>query len=75
MAEVDQVINDNITNEPALEGAKISAEVQGGSFLKRRKVLRLYGTVHSELQKKKAYQIAEHAAGDNFDIHNELVVK
>lgn len=75
MATVDQVINDDIADEPALSGAKITAEVRTGGLLKRRRVLRLYGTVNSELQKRKAFQIAEHAAGDNFDIVNELVVK
>ncbi|HUZ17663.1 MAG TPA: hypothetical protein VMV68_04710 [Spirochaetia bacterium] len=75
MPAIDEVILDNISNEPALEGTNLGAEIKSGGFLKRRKVLRVYGTVHSDLQKVKAARIVEHAAGDNFDIVNDIVVK
>ncbi len=75
MPAVDQVILDNVRNEPSLENSNIGAEIQRGGFLRRRKTVRLYGTVHDEHAKKKIEQIAEHAVGDNYDLVDEIVVK
>ncbi len=75
MPSVDQVILDNVCNEPSLENSNVGAEIQRAGFLRRRKSVRLFGTVHSDGAKKKVEQIAQHAAGDNYDIVDEIVVK
>lgn len=75
MPTVDQVILDNISNEPALEHCNIGAELKGGGMLRRRRTVRLFGSVHSEIAKKKAEQIAQHAVGDSYDIIDDIVVK
>jgi osmotically-inducible protein OsmY len=75
MPTVDQVILDNVRNEPSLEHSKVGAEITGGGILRRRKTVRLYGTVKDASAKKKIEQIAQHAVGDNYDIVDEIVVK
>ena len=75
MPSVDQVILDNVRNEPSLENSNVGAEIKGGGILRRRKTVRLFGTVRSDSARKKIEQIAKHAAGHNYDVREELVVK
>jgi hypothetical protein len=75
MPAVDQVILDNVRNEPALEHSNIGAEIKGGGLLRRRKTIRLFGSVHSDIARKKVEEIAQHVVGDNFDIVDDIVVK
>ena len=75
MPSVEQVIVDNVRNEPSLEKSNVGAEIKGGGLLRRRKAVRLFGTVHTEQAKKKIEEIAQRAAGDNYDIIDEIVIK
>jgi osmotically-inducible protein OsmY len=75
MSEITDTIMRDIEADASIKAHTISIEVDAKGFLKRRRIIRLVGTVHSEASKEKASWIAEHHAGDNYDVVNELTIK
>ena len=75
MSDITDMIMRDIEADVSIKTHTISIETDSKGFLRRRKILRLVGTVHSEASKEKASRIAEHHAGDNYDVVNELTIK
>ena len=75
MSDIQQVTMRDIEDDPAIDSKEITIEIQATGFLKKRKIIRLVGSVKSETEKEKAMRIAVHFAGDNYDVANHLIVK
>lgn len=74
MAEIERTIMRELEDDGTIVAKDVGVEVVGGVFRKR-KTLRLYGTVRSEAEKRKVAQVAAHHAGDRFDLKDDLAVK
>jgi hypothetical protein len=48
--------------------------VASKGFLKRRKILSVYGTTESAAEKDRAMQIVKRQAGDNYDVADKIIV-
>lgn len=75
MERVIEMILREIEDDISINGRGVNVELSGKGVLKRRKAIRLIGSVDSELQKQKVKGIAEHHAGDQFTVLDELSVK
>ena len=65
----------DIEADPTIDSKKLTIEIKASGFLKKRKTIRLIGSVKSETEKEKAMQIVVHFAGDNYDVENNLIIK
>ena len=75
MSDIQNVIMRDIEADPTIDSKKIAIEMQAKGFLRKRKIIRLIGSVKSETEKRKAMQIVVHFAGDNYDVANNLIIK
>lgn len=75
MSELQSIIMRDIEDDVTISAKDISVQIESKGFLKKRRLVRLVGTVSSEVEKKKAGQIAVHHAGDAYDVVNELTIK
>jgi hypothetical protein len=75
MLDIQNVIMRDMEADPTIDSKKLTIEVTATGFLKKRKFIRLIGSVKSETEKKKAMQIAVHFAGDNYNVENNLIIK
>ena len=75
MSDVIDMIRRDIEDDDSIKSHDILLEAKAKGFIRRRKFIRIHGATNSQLAKDKATQIAQHHAGDNFDIINELIVK
>ncbi len=75
MKTVSELIMRNIEEDNSINARGVKVELVSRGVLKRRKSVRLFGTVDSESQKQKVKRIAEHYKGDQYDIIDELTVK
>ena len=75
METVLQLIMRGIEDDNSINARRVKIELVSRGVLKRRKSVRLFGTVDSESQRQKVKRIAEHHAGDQYDIIDELTVK
>jgi len=74
MSEIQHVIMRDLEDDVTISAKDVVVEIQKG-LLKKRKALRLHGSVHSEAEKRKVLQIVAHHAGDSFDVKDELEIK
>ena len=75
MKTIAELIMRNIEEDNSINSRGVNVELVSRGVLKRRKSVRLFGTVDSESQRQKVKRIAEHHAGDQYDIIDELTVK
>lgn len=75
MSDVISMIQRDIEDDFTIKSHDILLEAKAKGFIRRRKFIRIHGSTDSQLAKDKATRIAEHHAGDNFDVINELIVK
>jgi hypothetical protein len=75
MSDVIDMIQRDIQDDDSIKSHDIMLEAKAKGFIRRRRFIRIHGTIDSQLAKDKASRIAERHAGDNFDIVNELVIK
>jgi hypothetical protein len=75
MSDVISMIRRDITDDDSIKSRDIILEAKAKGLVKRRRFIRIHGSVNSQLAKDKVTRIAEHHAGDNYDIVNELSVK
>ncbi len=75
MAEITSMIMREIEQDGSIAARGIKLEVVSKGLFRRRKTLRLFGSVGSEREKVKAARIAQHHAGDQYDLVNDLEVK
>jgi hypothetical protein len=74
MTDIISTIMHDIEGDPTLDSKKIIVELESKGFLRKRKTIHLKGSVNSETMKTKVKQVADHFAGDNFSVVNELLV-
>ena len=75
MERVIEMILRDIEDDNSINARGVNVELSGQGFLKRRKSVRLIGTVDSEMQRQKIKHIAEHHAGDQYAVLDELSIK
>ncbi len=75
MSDVINMIQRDIQDDGSIKSHDIMLEAKAKGLIKRRKFIRIHGSADSQLSIDKVTRIAEHHAGDNYDIINELVVK
>jgi len=75
MKTVSELIMRYIEEDNSINARGVNVELVSRGFLKRRKSVRLFGTVDSESQRQKVKRIVEHHTGDQYDILDELTVK
>jgi osmotically-inducible protein OsmY len=75
MERVVEMILRDIEDDSSINGRGVNVELSGQGFLKRRKSVRLIGSVDSEAQRQKIKRIAEHHAGEQYAVIDELSVK
>ena len=75
MERVVEMILRDIEDDHTINAHGVNVELSQKGLLKRRKSVRLIGSVDSEMQRQKVRRIAEHHAGDQYEIQDELTVK
>ena len=75
MSDISNMILRDIEDDVSITGKDISVQVVGKGILKRKRQIRLTGSVGSEAEKRKAGQIAVHHAGSGYEVVNDLIVK
>jgi osmotically-inducible protein OsmY len=75
MADVAGMVMREIEDDVTIASKDISVQVESKGILKRKRILKLTGSVGSEAEKRKAGQIAAHHAGQAYEVANELLVR
>jgi osmotically-inducible protein OsmY len=75
MERVVEMILRDIEDDNTINARGVNVEFSGKGLLKKRKTVRLIGSVHSEAERQKVKSIAEHHAGDQYEVQDELTVK
>jgi hypothetical protein len=75
MSDVINMIMRDIEDDPSIKSHDIALDAKSKGFLRRRRFIRITGAVNSDLSVSKVEKIAQHHAGDNYDVVNELTVK
>jgi hypothetical protein len=74
MSDIQNIIMRDIESDPTIDSKGITIDIQAKGF-RRRKKIRLIGSVNSEIDMKKVIRKVEHFAGDNYDVENDLIIK
>ena len=69
------VILDDIGSDASVDSSGIDLEITSRGLLKRRKVIRLFGTVKTEEEKNKVTRIAERHTGEDYSVINNLSLR
>ncbi len=75
MERVIKMILRDIEDDNSINARGVNVELSGQGLLKRRKSVRLIGSVDSEMQRQKIKRIAVHHAGNQYTVLDELSVK
>ncbi len=75
MDRVVELILRDIEDDNSINAHGVNVELSGKGFLKKKKSVRLLGSVNSKIEKEKVKRIAEHHAGDQYQVLDELTVK
>ena len=75
MPDLTTLVLRDIEDDGSIRSKDISVLVESKGLLRRKKALKLTGSVGSEAEKKKAGQIAAHHAGEAYEVLNELSVR
>jgi hypothetical protein len=75
MSDIQNMVMRDIEADPTIDSKKLTIEITASGFLKKRKIIRLIGSVKSEIEKEKAMRVVVHFAGNNYDVENNLVIK
>ena len=73
MAIVDTIMSD-IEADPTIDAKEVNIVVTFKGFVKRRKILNVYGEVQSMAERDRVLEIVKRHAGDNFDVADKIVV-
>lgn len=69
------LIKRNIEDDNSIKVTGIKIDISGKSLLGKKKQIRFSGKIDSEMSKKNVTRIAEHHAGNRYEVINELAVK
>ena len=75
MERVVEMILRDIEDDNTINARGVNVEFSGKGVLKKRKTVRLIGSVESEAEREKVRRIAEHHAGDQYQIEDDLTVR
>jgi GTP cyclohydrolase II len=75
MDRIVEMILRDIEDDASINGRGVNIELSGKGLLKRRKSLRLLGSVESEAERQKIRRIAERHAGAQAQVLDEIEVK
>jgi osmotically-inducible protein OsmY len=75
MDRVVELILRDIEDDNSINAHRVNVELSGKGFLKKKKSVRLFGSVNSKVEKEKVRRIAEHHGGDQYQVLDELTIK
>lgn len=75
MKTIVELILRDIEDDVSINANRVNVELSGRGFLKTKKSVRLFGSVDSKMDKEKVKRIADHHAGDQYQVLDELAVK
>lgn len=75
MKTIVELILRDIEDDISINAHRVNVELSGKGFLKAKKSVRLFGSVDSKMDKEKVKRIADHHAGDQYQVLDELAVK
>ena len=75
MPDLAQTILTEIGNDLSIETRNLCVDVQERGVFRRKRLLHIWGTVHSEDQVDKVEGIARRYAGNSYEIVNHLSTK
>ena len=61
-------------SDPTIYAKSLNVVASSKGFLKKRRILHIYGTVESAAEKERAMKIVQRQAGDNYDVEDKIVV-
>ena len=74
MADIVDKIMAEFESDPTFHAKGLNLVIASKGFLKRRRILNVYGTAESTLEKDRALQIVHRQAGDSYDVEDKVVV-
>jgi len=74
MEDIVDNIMAEFESDPTIHAKSLNLVVASKGFLKRRKILSVYGTTESAAEKDRAMQIVKRQAGDNYDVADKIIV-
>lgn len=74
MTDIIDKIMAEFESDPTIHAKSLNLVVGSKGFLKRRKILNVYGTTESAAEKDRAMKIVQRQAGDSYDVENKIVV-
>ena len=75
MTDIDVMIMRDIEDDVSIRVKGLAVEITKKGFLSRRKTLVIRGTVENQHDRDKIASIANHHAGDSFEIDNLVAVR
>ena len=74
MSDITDKIMAELETDPLIHAKSLNLVLGSKGFLKRRKILTVFGTAESPGEKDRALKIVQRQVGDNFDIEDKVVV-
>jgi hypothetical protein len=74
MTDITDKIMAEFESDPTINAKSLNLVMTSRGFLKRRRILNVYGTVESATEKDRAMKIVQRQAGDNYDVEDKIVV-
>jgi len=74
MTDIRDAIMAEFESDPTINAKSLNLVVASSGFLKRRKILNVYGTTESKVEKERAMSIVQRQAGDTYDVEDKIVV-
>jgi hypothetical protein len=74
MADIVDKIMAEFESDPTIHAKSLNLVVGSKGFLKRRKILNVYGTTESAAERDRAMTIVRRQAGDSYDVEDKIVV-
>ena len=74
MPDIVDKIMAEFESDPLIHAKSLNLVVASKGFMKKRKILNVYGTTESATEKERAMKIVQRQAGDNYDVADKIVV-
>ncbi len=74
MGDIVDKIMAEFESDPLIHTKSLNLVVASKGFLKKRKILNVYGTTESATEKERAIKIVQRQAGDSYDVEDKVVV-
>ncbi|HUI69856.1 MAG TPA: hypothetical protein VL354_05000 [Spirochaetia bacterium] len=74
MGDIVDKIMAEFESDPMIHAKSLNIVLGSKGFLRRRKVLNVFGTAESAAEKDRAVRIVQRQAGDGYDVADKVVV-